>query len=110
MSEFDDAVLDETDTRETVVPWRIGRSVGRTIYARLAGSNPDGDVLIGLMDSPEIAVNVVVSHNERLIPMHPSIVLVPRAFVEAVAQSGSFDHKALRSLRLEAEELLDASQ
>ena len=107
MSGFDDAVLDETDTAETVVPWRVGRSVGRTIYARMAGSNPDGDVLIGLMDSPEIAVNVVVSHNERLIPTHPSVIVVPRSFVESVLYSGSFDGEMLDKLHKEAEELLD---
>jgi hypothetical protein len=45
------------------LPWRIGRKVGRTIYAQ-AGSQPsDDDALIGLMDTQELAAAVVEIHN-----------------------------------------------
>lgn len=43
--------------------WRCGRKVGRTIYAQLGSEPSDDDVLIGMMDSPEIAAEVVDSHN-----------------------------------------------
>lgn len=36
-------------------PWRTGRKVGRTIY--------QGDTLIGLMDTPELAARVVAAVN-----------------------------------------------
>ena len=37
--------------------WRVGRKVGRTIY--------DGDTLIGVMDTPELAARVVEAVNRR---------------------------------------------
>lgn len=43
--------------------WRTGRSVGRTIYAQLGPESSKRDVLIGLMDTREIADEVVKSHN-----------------------------------------------
>lgn len=39
-------------------PWRVGRKVGRTIYDA-------DDVLIGLMDTPELAALVVASVNTQ---------------------------------------------
>lgn len=46
--------------------WRTGRKVGRTIYA-LTGPEPsDGDRLIGVMDSAELAADAVAAHNEVL--------------------------------------------
>lgn len=35
--------------------WRVGRKVGRTVY--------DGDTLIGVMDTPELAARVVAAVN-----------------------------------------------
>lgn len=44
-------------------PWRVGRKLGRTIYAQ-AGSEPsDDDEFLGLMDSEEIAATVVDAVN-----------------------------------------------
>lgn len=37
--------------------WRVGKKVGRTIY--------DGDVLIGMMDTPELAALVVAAMQKR---------------------------------------------
>lgn len=50
-----------------LVPWRVGRHVGRTIYA-MGGTEPsrDTDVLIGVMDTPELAAEAVAGHNARL--------------------------------------------
>lgn len=45
-------------------PWRVGRKVGRTIYATPPGDE-DG-VLIGMMDTPDLAREAVDAHNERL--------------------------------------------
>jgi hypothetical protein len=47
---------------EHIRQWRTGRSVGRTIYA----VTPDGDKLIGLMDTQMLANEAVQAHNERL--------------------------------------------
>lgn len=49
------------------VYWRTGRHVGRTIYAQ-AGPEPsrDDDVLIGVMDTPELAEDAVAAHNALL--------------------------------------------
>lgn len=43
--------------------WRTGHKVGRTIYARCGGSSRDDDLLIGLMDTSELAKAVVDAHN-----------------------------------------------
>lgn len=45
--------------------WRVGRSVGRTIYA-VTGDNPNEHILIGLMDAPELARYAVIAHNDWL--------------------------------------------
>jgi hypothetical protein len=43
--------------------WRVGRHVGRTVYLQ-AGSEPsDEDVLIGVMDTTELAIEVVDAVN-----------------------------------------------
>lgn len=48
-------------------PWRVGRHVGRTVYA-MGGDGPsrDDDVLIGVMDTRELAAEAVAAHNARL--------------------------------------------
>lgn len=53
-----------SDALEVTWPWRTGRSVGRTIYACPPGSSYRvGEVLIGMMDSPELATAAVEAHN-----------------------------------------------
>lgn len=44
-------------------PWRPGRKVGRTIYAMVGPYPSDDDVLIGVMDTPELAEYAVDAHN-----------------------------------------------
>jgi len=43
------------------MPWRVGSQVGRTIYAQAEAD--DKGVLIGVMDTPELADDVVKCHN-----------------------------------------------
>ncbi len=43
--------------------WRVGRKVGRTIYAQ-AGNEPGADdTLIGVLDTKELAKAAVIAHN-----------------------------------------------
>jgi hypothetical protein len=46
-----------------VRPWRVGRSVGRTVYAQIGDEPSKQDVLIGLMDTPELARLVCAAVN-----------------------------------------------
>lgn len=52
--------------------WRVGRKLGRTIYAVLGdGEREDGtegncDVFLGLMETKELAQDVVDAHNDNL--------------------------------------------
>ena len=43
--------------------WRTGRKVGRTIYTQAGDEPSDGDHLIGVMDTPELAQRVVTAVN-----------------------------------------------
>ena len=48
-----------------LMPWRTGKSIGRTIYACPPGSSyRDGEIVLGMMDTPEIARHIVEIHNE----------------------------------------------
>jgi hypothetical protein len=47
-------------------PWRVGRKVGRTVYARVSGEPSDSDVLIGVMDHADLALDAVAAHNKAL--------------------------------------------
>lgn len=49
-------------------PWRVGRSVGRTIYVMPpdATEASKDDRLIGLMDTPDMAQHVVDVHNRSI--------------------------------------------
>jgi hypothetical protein len=51
----------------TKVPWRVGRSIGRTIYAIVdEDADRKKDIVVGMMDTRELAEEAVVAHNERL--------------------------------------------
>jgi hypothetical protein len=55
-----------TDRTLLKARWRVGRKVGRTVYA-MVGAKPSGDdVLIGVMDSEALARDAVGAHNTRL--------------------------------------------
>ena len=44
-------------------PWRVGRKLGRTIYAQVGPEPSDDDELLGLMETESIAASVVEAHN-----------------------------------------------
>jgi hypothetical protein len=46
--------------------WRVGRKVGRTIYAQLGDLPSDDDQLIGTMDTEMLAEEAVRAHNASL--------------------------------------------
>ena len=51
--------------------WRTGRKVGRTIYVQVGDDPSDGDHLIGVMDTPELAQEAVDGVNAiKLIPVN----------------------------------------
>lgn len=57
---------DEQSQRLCWYPWRVGRKVGRNIYAQLGPDPDDGDVIIGQMDSATLAAEAVQAHNEAI--------------------------------------------
>lgn len=48
------------------LPWRVGRKVGRTVYAQIGAEASDDDILIGLFDTEELAAKAVQAHNQAL--------------------------------------------
>lgn len=46
--------------------WRVGRKLKRTIYAMIGTQPADHDILLGMMDTEEIAQQVVRDHNAQL--------------------------------------------
>lgn len=51
--------------------WRVGRKVGRTIYAQVEDEPSDHDALIGVMDTRDLAVAAVDAHNAALMQGRP---------------------------------------
>jgi hypothetical protein len=63
--------MSEAEDRRLVLisrRWRVGRKLGRTLYAILRDEPSDDDVLIGLMDTEALAAAVVIEHNVALEP------------------------------------------
>jgi len=48
-----------------VAELRVGRKVGRTIYQQHGAEPSDGDPLVGVMDTPELATLVVEAVNRE---------------------------------------------
>ena len=53
----------------TEARWRVGRKVGRTVYAMVGDEPSDSDVLIGVMDSGDLASDAVHWHNVAVRPV-----------------------------------------
>ena len=54
-------------------PWRVGRKLGRTVYAQEGDVPSDDDPLLGFMESDAIAEQVVEAINHlRAPPDHPT--------------------------------------
>jgi hypothetical protein len=75
--------------------WRVGRSVGRTIYI--------GDELIGLMDTPELAQQVVEAVNE--LDRRDNEIDDCRAAIDRERAAHRETAEALAALRRENERL-----
>lgn len=52
--------------------WRVGRKLGRTVYAMVGPVVSDEDVCIGMFDSSLIAKAAVEAHNAALSRTEPS--------------------------------------
>ena len=46
--------------------WRVGRKLGRTIYEVVGEDPSDDDVFLGLMETRDLAWQVVTGHNRDL--------------------------------------------
>lgn len=72
--------------RPTWLPWRVGRKVGRTIYAQVGALPSDNDPLIGLMDTFELAHEAVNAHNHAL----------PTTTASSTREAGPDQHHTVR--------------
>ena len=50
----------------TELPWRTGRTLGRTMYARTGGEDYKADTAFGMLDTREIADRACADHNAML--------------------------------------------
>jgi hypothetical protein len=53
-------------TDPTALPWRTGRTLGRTMYARTGGDDYKADTEFGMLDTREIAARACADHNAML--------------------------------------------
>ena len=49
------------------LPWRVGRKLGRTLYAQIGAVPSDSDILLGMLDDETVAARIVLEHNLALI-------------------------------------------
>jgi len=68
-------------------PWRVGRSVGRTIYAVTGPEATKTDVLIGVMDNATLAAEAVDAHNRNLGTLPPLTEDEQKAQVVSIHQA-----------------------
>lgn len=47
-------------------PWRVGRSLGRTLYIALGDEASKDDIVFGMVDTKTLAEHIVALHNEWL--------------------------------------------
>lgn len=45
--------------------WRVGRHLGRTVYLQIGDQPSDQDLLLGMMDTAEVAHTVIEAVNEK---------------------------------------------
>lgn len=48
------------------LPWRVGRKLGRTIYAIVGETPSEDDLLLGVFDEESVAQHIVDIHNKSL--------------------------------------------
>lgn len=80
---------------EAECKWRVGRHVGRTIYAVVGDEASRKDVLIGVMDTRDLATRAVLAHNALLVFPEP----VPHAHYARV-KTGLYDRIAALDARV----------
>ncbi len=51
---------------DPTLPWRVGGSLGITVYAALGEEHSDDDIFLGTMDTRELAEIVVALHNTSI--------------------------------------------
>ena len=76
-------VLPDLDRIEDTM--RQGRKVGRTLYLMVGTEASDDDVLVGLVDTPELAQAIVEAYNARSYP--PETTRLEMALTEALRES-----------------------
>lgn len=76
--------------------WRIGQSVGRTIYVQLLSQPTKQDTLIGVMDTPELACTVVDAVNAAMVPVATelSVNSAERAAMDALRERDEYHEVA----------------
>jgi len=57
--------INEPVTFPQDLKWRVGRSLGRTIYAQRGEWATKQDIYLGMMETPELAATVVCLYNGR---------------------------------------------
>jgi hypothetical protein len=57
---------DRDMTDLTALPWRVGRTLGRTVYARTGGDDWKADTPVGMLDTRELAEAACADHNAVL--------------------------------------------
>lgn len=51
------------------LPWRVGTHIRRAVHAVVPGTDQERHPLLGLLDTDELAAEVVTSHNQSLSTM-----------------------------------------
>ncbi|HET7110202.1 MAG TPA: hypothetical protein VFI41_04980 [Gemmatimonadales bacterium] len=65
-SDRHDARDSQISLRCLLSEWRVGRRVSRNIYAMISAVATDDDILIGQMDTGQLAREAVFRHNDAL--------------------------------------------
>ncbi len=71
--------------------WRVGRSVGRTIYAVTGPEATKSDILIGMMDTRALAAEAVEAHNRACGTLPPLTEEEQKARIAAIHRARQND-------------------
>lgn len=75
-------------------PWRVGRHLGRTVYAQVHVDPTRKDVVLGMLDTPELAQAAVDAHN-RLLGPNPLLPAPEVTQAELAAFAEAFERTAV---------------
>jgi hypothetical protein len=85
--------------------WRVGRSLGRTLYIRTGGDDLKADTFVGVMDTRELAAQVVEAINDprdeyhTMAELYEYRMLYNAAFANALHEQGDVAGRAMKSYR-----------